>query len=119
MDNEKYEMMKREIKEDILKDLNNRNYRKAMAKNDMFNSIRNEYLKDGPLFEAFGTITFYKVWEHIRRLAIICVDEQYLINLTPEKRERAAKIAEHLCSYCIKVKREMEDDSSNNLSEGG
>lgn len=104
---EDLETIKSQIKAEVLKDLTQQDFHTHMER-DPFNDVRNKYAKyGGPISQAFGnTCPCGTAWEMIRKLSVLCVGLRYVRDLTPEKSEKAAKIAEYLCKYLIEKRNE-------------
>lgn len=108
---EDLEIIKAQIKAEVMKDLAQQDFHTAQ-KSDPFNEVRNKYAKpQGPIYKVFQNAGGYvygwgQAWEAIRKLSILCVGCRYVRDLTPEKSEKAAEIAESLCKYLIEKRQD-------------
>lgn len=102
MSEEELKLLKAEIKAEVLKDITGKDYKTANSKMGVFDQVRDRYKK--PLYDTYGTVTYWKVWEHIRGLACLMSGVRYVRDLSPSKEMLAADIAEKLCQMAIQQK---------------
>lgn len=94
------EILKADIKAEVLKELDKRDYKAANSKTGAFSEAREEY-KD-KLYEVYGSVWFWQVWENIRKLSCSMAGVRYVRDLTPSLEEKAATFARILCEMAVK-----------------
>lgn len=94
------EQLKADIKAEVLKELDKRDYKAANSKVGPFSEVREEY-KD-KLYEIYGSVWFWQVWDNIRKLSCSMAGVRYVRDLTPSLEVKAADYARTLCKMAIK-----------------
>lgn len=100
MDKAKLEKLKADLKAEILKELDGRDYKAANAKTGAFSKVREEY--KSKLYDTYGTVWYWQVWENIRKLSLHMAGVRYVRDLTPSLEENAASYARILCEMAVK-----------------
>lgn len=95
---------KEALKEEILEELEER-FKGVAIREDtqgVLSDVRNKWFKDAntcnretPMYELFGAITYWTVWELIRKLTCLICGCGYVRHL--KYRDEANEIAETLC----------------------
>lgn len=68
-----------------------------------------------PMFNLFGTIIYWQVWENIRKLTCVICGCQYVRHLSRVKD--AEEVAEKLCQAIYDIKREYGERREENAAD--
>jgi len=88
------EMLKADLKAEILKELTGQDLRAAKENPKPLLELWKTYRQ--PLYEKFGPGTYFHVWECIRKLAVYRSGHRYIRDLLPSEEAEAADFAESL-----------------------
>lgn len=108
---------KEALKKEILDELEDR-FKGAALREDtqgILADARNKWCTDekssnrqSPMYEAFGTITYWKVWELIRKLTCLICGCGYVRHLAYiQDREKVNRIADILCKTVYELRIEF------------
>ena len=103
MNAEEYELLKEQLKLDILEEINSKPFKKSSR---ALQEIREKYInnKNGLLTNLCGVPQNYQLWDVIRKLTTMMLGKNRIDELEQEEVEQAKKIADALCDFAVRVK---------------
>lgn len=107
MTDKEIEMLKAEIKAEVIKDLTGQAPRTGNAAYGPLAEVRKKYAScNGPLYKKLGPYKYHQAWIAINKIAKLMTGEKYVSSLTLSKEIEYAEICDFLCRY---VMGEVED----------
>ncbi|KYG28152.1 hypothetical protein [Alkalihalobacillus trypoxylicola] len=94
MTEKEIEMLKADLKAEIIKDLTGKDLRVAQDKSKPLAEVYNKYKDE--LHKKYGNVTWGNVWECVRKLAVYRAGHRYVRDLLPSEEVEAAKFAEQI-----------------------
>lgn len=121
---------KEALKQEIINEIEER-FKGVVIREDVqgiLSEVRDKWFRDSPsdnrytgsiMFDAFGAVTYWKVWEMIRKLVCLICGVGYVRQLgAVENRKLVLEITEILCQTCYDL-RQLFIARKNELTGGG